>query len=323
MKRCFPILLMAAEGLALAMIAGGCNHKELGDDNEPKVKVRVVYDWHEAPDANPAGMAAFFYNTETGESQRFDFKGLSGGVVELKPGNWHVTTYNNDTEALMLTGHEAFHTHTGFTREGSPLEGALGNSAPSTGVNATDERVVITPDRMWGHSREDVPLLVDPRTGEATVELRPHLLTCHYSYEIRNVSNLHHVAKMGATMSGLAGTLNFATEALGRESVTHPLVADAKDATTIYGECHTFGHHEQNPDPHFVTLYLWMDDGRKLAYGTTRANHWNVTDQVHNAPDRHRVHVVIDGLDIPVEVPVGSFTPGTDDWGTEDREIGI
>lgn len=301
-----------------------CRQKELDDEPLPTIKVKVVYNWTEAPDANPHGMALFCYDSQTGESRRFDFRNLEGGTINLPEGVWHIVTYNNDSDIVQSYGHGSFLTHTAFTRQSHPLEGALGPEASGSPISADDnEGCVATPDQMWGQSRDNVTVKADPKTGTAFIFLTPHLLTCHYSYEIRNVNNLHKVVKMCGTLSGMSPELNYATEALSSRCVTLPFSSQTADASTITGEFFTFGHHPSNQKQHRMVLYLWTSDGKKLAYGTTRGNHWNVTDQVDQAPDKRRVHIIIDGLDIPVEEPVGGLTPGADDWGEEEHYIDL
>jgi hypothetical protein len=43
---------------------------------------------------------------------------------------------------------------------------------------------------------------------------------------------------------------------------------------------------------------------------------------VHNAPNKRRVHLVIDGLDLPQPIENGhGFRPSVDDWGEEEHDI--
>ena len=116
----------------------------------------------------------------------------------------------------------------------------------------------------------------------------------------------------------MAPELTFSSEALGREVVTIPFGATPDVATRrITGNFITWGHHELNPQPHYLLLYVWMKGEPRGWYFTC-----DVTDQVHAAPDRHYVHLVVDGLDLPVIINPGdegsdAFKPAVDDWFQE------
>ena len=69
MKR-FSLYLLAA----LATVLCSCEHKELCYHHPHEARIRVVFDWRDAPEANPRGMCVLFY-PETG--------GAPGTVVGL------------------------------------------------------------------------------------------------------------------------------------------------------------------------------------------------------------------------------------------------
>lgn len=319
-----PIILPALALGALAIAAAGCRHKGFDTAPDTDTRVSVAFNWQYAPAANPAGMSVYFYETATGRARRFDFAGGTGGTVTLPQGKWHVLTYNNDTPGIQFGSAHDFSSHYAFTREGNLLEGALGNGVaptPPTAEGTGGERVVITPDMLWGDVMTDHVVEILPGEREHVVTLSPRQLVCHYSYEIRNVSNLHHVVKLCGALTSMSPSVKLSDGTLSQECVTLPFATSKKDETTVCGEFYTFGHHDANADPHRMMLYIWMDDGRKLAYGTTRGNEWDVTDQIHNAADPKRVHIVLDNLDIPYEYGQGGFDPSADDWGTEYRGI--
>lgn len=330
--------------MAALPLLGACEHKEFCY-RHPHVKtVRVVFDWEDAPDAAPGGMCVFFYPADGGSPQRFDFKGMTGGEVELRAGSYRVMCYNNDTESVLFADTHNFDTHTGYTREGSVLEPIYGNAAnyaPRV-AGTEEERVVITPDMMWGCTADEVEVFdagvsyVCRRAGqrdsrdevttvdEQVITLYPHELVCTYTYEVRNVKNLKHAVQMCGTISGMAPSLLFGDESLDTECVTLPFAAASDGVSTVTGKFYTFGHHPQNPDPHRLTFYIVMDDGQKYAYGTDGSPRFNVTEQVHRAPDRRHVHLVVDGLDLPTPIENGNgFNVGTDDWLLVEQDIRI
>lgn len=305
----------------LSVILSSCNHKELCYVVHPHpVTVRVEFDWEEAPEANPAGMCVFFYHEDDGITPvRVDFQGTRGGEVELTPGIYRIVTYNNDTEVVHAYNTYDFDHHYVTTREGHILEPIYGNGLPMPprSGGTEDERVMITPDMLWGCNK---PGTVVSQDSAQVITLRPHDMLCHYSYEVRNVKHLKHVSQMSAALSGMSPTLMISDESLQPEAVTLPFEAHKDGESMIRGEFLTFGHHDEIDNPHRMAFYMVMDDGSK--YSFTSGSNLDVTQQVHSAPDRRRVHLVIDGLDLPTPIENGDgFNPNVDDWDDVQQEI--
>lgn len=332
--------------LAPVLLLSSCEHKELCYHHDHYTTFRLAYDWRDAPDADPAGMVVFFYPEDSSkEVLRYDFNGRDGGEITVPQGKYRLLTYNNDTSGVQFTDPED---HSAFTRIGGLLE-PLGINSRAEDMRklraegTEDERVVICPDMMWGcnaidvivheqgvsyicvpESEKDQYIGKGPIHTEHVVTLYPHELTCIYTYEIRNVRNIGQISRMSATLSGMSPSLKLFSEELGRECVTHPFDA-AVDPETGYivGKFFTFGHHEENKAPHKMVLYVLTKDNRALYFGSQDPK-FNVTDQVHNAPNKRRVHIIIDGLDIPGgEIPKdpAGFDPGVDDWVQEDHDV--
>lgn len=305
-------LIYTALAVACLMMAG-CDHKELNYDMKHNVKLRLEFDWSDLPGVNPEGMAVFFYTTDIkGENVRYDFKGHEGGEIQLPAGEYHIMTYNNDASSTLARDVHDHFLHTLYTRDGSLFE-PVGQAAPSRAPQAPgteNERVVICPDRMYGCTQTGIT--VDRNTGVIT--LKPSELTSVYTYEIRNVKNLQNATQVSLSLSGMAPHMAVHGEVKGDESVTLPFGGSINSDGTITGRFITFGHHESNADPHKMMLYVWTEDGSKFAFGSTDDNKMDVTDQVDNAPNQKRVHIVIDGLDIPPIDTGDSFEPSADDW---------
>lgn len=336
-------MYMLAVSVILSLLCS-CVHKEFCYEHPHAKKIRIEFDWREAPDAAPKGMCVFFYPVKGGSPLRRDFKGMEGGEVEINAGRYLVLCYNNDTEGVLFSDMDNIGKHAGYTREGNVLEPIYGNAAnyaPQTGGTGT-ERVVITPDMMWGCTAAEVVIsdtganldeehmsgtdLTDGATvsGAQVITLCPRELTCTYTYEVRNVKNLKHAVRMCGTLSGMAPSLRFGDGSLGLECVTLPFDAVSDGVSTIRGKFYTFGHHGQNADPHRMVFYFVMDDGSKYAFGTDGNEKFNVTRQVHGAPDQRHVHIVIDGLDMPIPIENGNgFNVGVDDWIVVGEEIKI
>ena len=321
----------------LLLFCTSCTHKEFCIIHPHGTSVKVEFNWEGAPEANPEGMCVYFYPIDEGEPLRYDFIGTTGGVINITVGRYMVICYNNDTEGVLFRGKNDFCCHEAYTRDGNIFESIYGNGyAPPQKRDTEPERVVICPDMMWGSIAEEVEIteggisyICKTTKGEGErfsntghiITLYPTELTSIYTYEIRNVTNLKHATQMCATISGMSGGVNVSTQGLFRESVTLPLESSFDKVSTISGRFITFGHNEENPDPHRMELYVWMDDGQKLLYGT-EGDRFDVTDQIHNAPNKRRVHIVIDGLDLPQPIENGNgYKPTVDDWDVVEGDI--
>lgn len=326
-----------------------CEHKELYYPHLDLVTLRLVFDWRDAPEATPQGMVVYAYPQSDTEQQyhRFYFTNTTGGEIQLPAGGYRFITYNSDTEVAHGLNIHDFDEHHLFTREAWLLEPAKGTRSANDGLPRLDgteqERVIAEPDQLWGCTAIDVEVSekgvsyrcfpfkekddwvnVPPTVTEHIITLYPHDLLCHYSYEVRNVRNLSQVTDMCGVLTGMSPKLHLSGELLGEECVSIPVKAYKADATTIRGEFLTFGHHEQNDSPHLFGLYLWMKTGENYFVGNREAR-FNVTSQIHAAPDRRRVHYIIDGLELPDGG--GSSSSGTpfdgtfDDWNDNNADI--
>ena len=331
------LLLLCVQSAMLALV--GCHHKDLCVHHLHTVKVKVEYNWQNAPQANPTGMTLYFYPVDGGSPQRFDFIGKEGGYINLVKGKYNVITYNNDTEAILYNKINEFDNHYAYTRAGSILEPVYASAAAPPKADADEERVVITPDMLWGCTATEVLVTdsgieyicipVKDKDNHKYVENKEHIITlypaeqmCLYSYEIRNIEDIHGAVQMSASLGGMSGGLTFATEELNRECVTLPFEGKIiPDSCKVTGEFFTFGHHPQNTKEHRMLLYVWMKDGKAYCIGKDDKK-FDVTEQVHNAQNPRRVHIIIDSLKLPYSEPVGgSFVPEIDDWEVEYNDI--
>lgn len=312
--------------LAAVWILSACEHKELCYEYPHMASVRVDFDWRDAPDASPAGMCVFFYpEDEEGRVRRYDFRGTTGGQIDIPVGRYRVLCYNNDTEAVLFDGTESYVNHRAFTRDGDLFESIYGSTAAQAprADGAEGERVVISPDMMWGCTATEVDIDAPIVHANQVVTLYPHELVCTYTYEIRHVTGLENASQMCGSLSGMAPSLLLATETLDSECVTLPFAARFDGDSTVVGRFLTFGHAPANPQPHRMLLYVWMRDGSRFCYGT-EGGKFDVTEQIHSAPDRRHVHLVIDGLDLPKPIgDDGNFDASADDWQEINEDIHI
>lgn len=332
---------MAAAAFILAAMCGmqSCNHKDLCYGEKRIVKLRVAYDWSDAPDATPGGMCVFFYSTDdANQYYRFDFANTEGGEIELPEGRYRVITYNNDTEVVRFSSTNIFEGHMAYTRTGDLLEPMYGNGVTSSMQTDNGERVVVTPDGLWGCHAVDVDVdaqgvtYIFTRAGEdamPTIEkdqvitLYPHDMLCHYSYEVRHVEGAEHINLISASLSGMAGSMTLSDEKLDTEHITLPVPGQTNvDTGEATGQFLTFGHSTSSPAPHKMTFYVVMDDGKK--YVVKDSENLDVTSQVDDAPNPKRVHIIIDNIKLPQPTQSDEgFDPTVDDWGVKNEDLKI
>ncbi|MCM1491592.1 MAG: DUF5119 domain-containing protein [Muribaculum sp.] len=330
--------------LALPFILTSCEHKELCMHHTHAITIRVQYDWRYAPDASPRGMTVYFYNEDSGTPIVYNFNNTEGGYVSLPTGNYRILSYNNDTELTLFDRHNYFDEHLAYTRYGHVLEPVTG---PQTPEPVGDEDVVVCPDDIWTCSAIDVSITEDGisyicqpweegmedfgqkvETTEQLIVLYPHDILCHYSYEVRNVDGLDRVEQLSGALTGMSPSVQLSDEALHTTPVTLPFEGHMDlQGSCITGEFLTFGHHDSNLKEHRMLLYVWMKSGKKYLIGR-EGNAFNVTRQVDDAPNRRRVHIIIDRLKIPDDDQPGSGDnsgqeASADEWFENNIDIDI
>lgn len=241
----------------------------------------------------------------------------------MAEGSHDIITCNSDPEVARFANTGAFSSHFALTRDADLFESlnGVGSGANAPRARGTaDERVTASPDPLWGTRVTGLAVAA----GDTTLlVMEPAPLTCHYTVEIHDVSNLVDAEAMCASVTGLSPSVRLGDGELSDEPVTVPfgVTADRKRGM-IRGEFLTFGHHPANGSPHRLILYVWMKDGRRLCYGTD-GSRFDVTGQIDTAPDPRRVSITVEGLDLPAGFEEGTFQPGTSDWTEINTDITI
>lgn len=314
------VILLA--GLMAVMTS--CEHKDLCYNHAHGVEVEVIFDWRDAPDANPKSMSLYLFPKEGGEPIRYEFTDRNGGIIRVPIGEYDAMCQNSDTENVFYrnTGqHTTFET---TTREATLLSGlsSLGvrsDSAPR--ADGTDnERTLLSPDMLWTDHSEGI--WVKLNVEKQTITLYPKTSVCKYTVEIRNAANLKYVHGISGSLSSLAGGLlpGVGADALTDELVTVPFDAyigtdDAGEKTIVTGGLQTFGHCPLPSNRHQLVIYAVLADDSKWYYT------YDVTEQIHSAPDQRNVHIILDGLPLPKPiVNGGGFQPTVDEWKSEKEE---
>lgn len=309
----------AATAAAVLAAATSCEHKELCYDHSDAVDVEVVFDWCNAPDASPESMSLYLFPAG-GEALRYEFTDCRGGTIRVPVGSYEALCLNSDTENVTYRNAECRETFEVTTRTADLLSGLSVLGVLSDGVPRVDgtesERVILPPDMLWSDYAESVEL--KPTAGTPTVTLSPEMSICRYTVEIRNAANLKYVSGISGSLSSMAESLypGVGCDATCKTGATIPFdAAVSADKSTVTGELFAFGCPSARKT-HTLTVYAVLSDESKWYYT------YDVTDQIHSAPDRRDVHIVLDGLPLPKPiVNGGGFQPDVDDWQSVNVDI--
>ena len=316
MKKIFHTVTMAA----ILTAATSCEHKDLCYDHSHTVDVKVAFDWKNAPGAAPASMSFYLFPAGGGEALRYDFTDCTGGTIRVPVGNYEALCLNSDTENINYRNTECRETFEVTTRAADLLSGLSVLGVLSDGVprvdGTEDERVILPPDMLWSDCVESIEL---KRTdGTMAVTLRPEMSVCRYLVEIRNAANLKYVSGISGSLSSMAESLypGVGCDATCKMGATIPFdAAVSADKSTVTGGLFAFGCPSARKT-HTLTIYAVLSDESKWYYT------FDVTDQIHSAPNQRDVHIVLDGLPLPKPiVNGGGFQPDVDDWHSVNVDI--
>lgn len=310
----------AAAAAAVLAAATSCEHKDLCYDHSDAVDVEVVFDWCNAPDASPESMSLYLFPAGGGEALRYEFTDCRGGTIRVPVGGYEALCLNSDTENIDYRNTAQRTSFEVMTRTTSLLGGLSGLGVRSEGVprpeGTESERVVLCPDMLWSDHAEGVVLAQQSATR--TITLSPQQSVSSYTVEIRNAENLKYVSGISGSLSSMAESLypGMGCDATCERSVTVPFdVEISADKTAVAGRLFAFGC-PTTRNIHTLTVYAVLSDASKWYYT------YDVTDQIHSAPNQRDVHIVLDGLPLPKPiVNGGGFQPDVDEWQSEQIEI--
>lgn len=303
-----------------------CEHKELDSLSTTTARVRILFDWRNAPGASATGMSLYLFPETGDEVLRYDFPNASGGTVEIPFGKYRALCLNNDSETLLLRGTERFASFELYTRTSTLLE-PLGLQGNPEGANPPDEPVVLAPDALWAGYEYPVEISLSDIVSEnfegepdKQLTLYPKTKTCAYTIEIRNVQNLKYVSALSFSLSGLSGTMTAGMDKRSslRSTIPFPARADEPNAK-VTGRFFCFGTSTSANTSRTLSLYVILSDGSKQYYT------FDVSTQVNGALEPHNVHIIIDGLNLPKPIVNGGggFHPTVDEWQNVTEEINM
>lgn len=304
--------------MLLAVLATGCRHKGLGFEEDTSMLINVVFDWRNAPDADPASMALYLYERDGGAPLRFIFTGRDGGTISVPYGHYDAVAMNADNSDWALTRNTgARETFEIYTDEVTSL------SLLSRSDDPEKEVLKNAPGMLW--TANDGDFQVRPTDREVTMTLYPEEAVCHYTVDVYDVENIESLEEttLFTTCSGLAEGHYPLAKTPTDNHVTVPLIltADMK-AGSLHGEFLTFGESPNRYKKNILRIHTFPESSRGADDGDGEQNveayDFDVSDQAHQAPDPRHVHIVLRGLPLPKTVVVGGgLKPQVDEWITE------
>ncbi len=315
-----PIML----GL-MALSLSSCRHKDLFYEVNDRSEIYVVFDWRNAPDANPSSMLAYFYPAGGGSELLYPFADITGGSISIPFGYYSAIAVNGDNTDLIGMRHtddpEMFEV---FTRDAETLEAnAIASRSVPRAAGAEGERMAKTPCMIWADRSDNIRLDAESDgegRGVHVITFYPEEAVCHYTVDVVDITHPEYLdgAEVDATLSGMAEGYRHWSGKATDVAVTMPFVLRQQEASgqSLHASFLTFGECATTLRRHLLTVYVYLTDGTKW-YHT-----FDVTDQVAQAPDPRNVHIIVRGLDLPQPIAGGSgFKPDVNEWNSIDIDI--
>lgn len=307
MKRILTYLTI----LPMLLAASGCHHKDLCMECGRAGSVNVVFDWRNAPDADPGAMTLYLYDRKGGDPLRYVFTGREGGQITVPFGDYEIICMNSDhTDWEMQRNTGDVETFEIFTPESPSFDSS--DLMPSR-EDEESEAVVNTPDMLWCDRGERFTYA--ETDGDRTVTLYPHEAVCHYIVDIYDIDNLeyNHGSTIFGSISGLSGGVYPGQESSTDNHKTMPFAVNIDNNTkSIHAEFLTFGLCPHFTHSNTLAIHDFVDDDSGYTYT------YDVTDQVRQAKDPHHVHIILRGLPLPHPiVNAGGLRPVVEDWLVE------
>lgn len=299
-----------------AIFIQGCSQRELCYDHTHGAIVDIEFDWSLEPDAHPSTMVVWAFPTGGGTGTRAEFSGVRRDAVtyqmKVPAGNYTMVCYNGDTDFNRERGNTL--TTTVITTDYNSLLSPLNRSddgAPRP-PQSEDQPIHNPADHLYAHIH-DTQLNVDEKTGKGheivyyTVRFTPQRVSAiwHVRVDIQNFSS---DLQASAVVTGVAEHWRISTALPGGNDTTVPFGLTTNDDASLTATFAIFG----DVSPHDVKHYLRIYTTSKYYYT------YDITDQVHDAPDPKNVYIVVSGLRLPSADGTG-MTPGVNDW--DDTEV--
>lgn len=301
MRLCYKAILALLVTLFVTALSS-CRHKDLSLLENPGVRVFVVFDWANDPDANPSSMALYMYPAGGGTPLRYIFTGREGGEIRLPAGVYDAVCVNGDnTDWASLRQTEVKEGVLVASSAPDPLSPfySLNELLTSRPESTDGNTFVAEPRATWVGAYDNFDARYDGR--DKTLTIMPSDVICHYVVDIYDVDGLEDDSKetrgdvsVMASLSNMAdGVLIYSASPSTNKRAIPFYLQKGETPSSLHGEFLTFGEDAPAANAHHLSLYTKMED-ESWAVQTKE-----VTDQVHGAPDPRNVHIVIHGAKVP------------------------
>ena len=303
------------------ILNSSCIHRELEYES---VRLEVVFDWVNEPDANPGSMSLYLFPDEGGIPYRYDFGGRNGGTIRVKPGVYHAVCINNDERDILFRGEESHSTFETYMGEAMTMSIGSSYSVRSLelprAAGLENQPMVQQPPLLWSDSQTGFSYgLPSSKTkgNDKRLIMQPRRIVDTYIVTVRNINNVRYLQSMSGTISDMAD--GYFTGAMTHNDNSTTLPFDLwhdRETATAEGRFYTFGHCATASKSHKMMLYAILNDGSKYYF------EFDVTTQAHNEPDGNNVyHIIIDSLNISQPMGEGGMSPSVSIWQSEDINL--
>lgn len=293
--------------LLSVLCLAGCSQRELCYDHPHSASVRIEFDWSEAADAAPSTMVVYFFPADDSQYMRFELAGdgsdsrdAFNSTVKVPTGTYRVVCHNGDTENNLEKG-EVFSEYR-ITSYDEDLLAPLGRSDAAPRPDGTEDQPVrMQASRLWAYT---LPESLELKSKEnRTVVMKPRRRSAVVNVTIDNVRNMTQGMEFSSIVSGLAESWYPAADMSGGVEVTVPLRLAPDGGDRLRGSMEVFG----DGAPHDVRHKFRLYTSARYYYD------FDVTDQIHSAPDPYNVDIVLSGLALPG--PGEGLDVSVNEWG--------
>ncbi len=311
MKSLLPIWRarhFAAFVLSMLLLAG-CEQRELCYDHSHSSNVRLVFDWSEAPDADPKTMVVYFFPVDNSQPTRVELSGNGVAArsgfdanVKVPAGMYYIVCHNGETENNIESGSAFSDYH--LTTYDDKLLSPMNRSDNAPRPDNTDKQLVrAQASRLYGYTTPE-PMLLETTKGKSTViVLTPRRKSATVNVRIDNVSNMVAGMEFCGIISGLAEGWYPSADRPGGREVIVPMLLVPDGTSSLKGTAEIFGDNAPHDIQHMFRLYTSV----KYYYD------FDVTDQIHSATDPYNIDITLSGVTLP-EINDGMGV-SVKDWG--------
>lgn len=310
--------------VAVMMSMSSCRHKDFCYFHpHGEIYIEVEYDDDNDSDDvahlkdNVKATRLMAYHHPSGDIALGSDIGRKTTKLNLDFDTYHFIACNAGTQSITFGNRDLFYYHNATTRECDILEPLYGSRAVESDIDLGNGELVVIPcEPLWSIGAEAI--MCNP--GD-TIRLMAIPLHCRYSYEMRNVEGLSGVNRMSSFITGMSHGATLGTTELHDTPVTVAVPATlGPDGKSVVGSFFCFGQNPRIDKRHRMGLFLEMENGTK--YKLLEGDHFDVTEQVVQAANRRRVHIVIDGVKLPQSGIGAGFDVEVNPWtGGEDLDI--